>query len=120
MADDSSNSHTYTSDTDSQWEPVSISYSSPSALPPSAEDFRRAISTSATVEELQISDFDPQTQYGAVIDAVKEAAAGAENAQIFRVPVDRTRVEYYIVAVAHAPEAAEKKLVGVVARAVES
>ncbi|RMD43570.1 hypothetical protein DV735_g1487, partial [Chaetothyriales sp. CBS 134920] len=100
-------SHTYTSDTDSQWEP-----------------FKTAISTTAEVEELQVAEFDPQKQYSHVIDAVKQAAGGddpAAQVKIFRLQVDRTRVEYYIVSVSHTRPAADKELlVGVVAKAVES
>ena len=118
----------YTSDMDSDFEPVFFSYASDDL--PSTEDFRKALGVkgdnAGKVEELSVKEFDPRGQYGEIIGKVGEAGveargkrgAGAADAavKIFRVELDGTgtRIEYYIVSVG------ERSLVGVLAKAVES
>ncbi|KAI1626513.1 hypothetical protein EDD37DRAFT_648935 [Exophiala viscosa] len=105
---------TYTSDTDSPFEPVVFSYSG-SKLP-SVSDFEKCLShkghTSGSVEELSTQDFDPRNQYQDIIARVEQAGSG--GVKVFRVEVSRTRAEYYILTLG------ERKLIGVVTKAVES
>ncbi|KAJ9651900.1 hypothetical protein H2198_008829 [Neophaeococcomyces mojaviensis] len=111
---------TYVSDTDSEFEPVFFSYSATTL--PSEEDFRLALGikghNAGKIEELSTKDFDPRGEYKAVIDAVGSVGKGkAKGAvKVFRVEVDDvgTRVQYYVLTVG------ERKLLGVVAKAVES
>lgn len=119
---------TFTSDTDSEFEPVFFSYASDDL--PSVEDFTKALGVkgenAANVVELDVNDFDPRGQYADVIEKVKAAGveergkrgagAGKASAKVFKVQVDGsgTRIEYYIISVG------ERSLVGVVAKAIES
>lgn len=113
---------TYTSDTDSDFEPVFLSYAS-SELP-SVEQFKRVLGmkgeNAARVEEISVKEFDPRGQYSDVVGKVEQAGkletGGKSSVKVFRVEVDGrgTRVEYYVLAVG------ERSLVGVVAKAVES
>lgn len=119
---------TYTSDTDSEFEPVFLSYASDDL--PDVEQFTKVLGVkgenAANIAELSISDFDPRGQYKDVIEKVKSAGveergkrgagAGEPAAKVFKVQLDGsgTRIEYYIVSVG------ERSLVGVVAKAVES
>jgi hypothetical protein len=110
---------TYTSDTDSPFEPVFFSYSGDTL--PSALEFKRCLSKSHSsnreVEQLSVEDFDPREEYKDVIGAVGQAGSeGKADVKVYRVEVSKTRVEYYILAVAEGG----RKLVGVVAKAVES
>lgn len=100
---------TYTSDTDSDFEPVFFSYSG-SGLP-SSKDFEKCMDGRGKAEELSEKGFDPRGHYKQVIDAVKSVGKGVK---IFRVELGGTRVEYYILTVS------DGKLLGVVAKAVES
>ncbi|KAK5072931.1 hypothetical protein LTR64_000659 [Lithohypha guttulata] len=119
---------TFTSDTDSDFEPVFFSYASDSL--PSVEEFKKVLGAKGenadNIEELSFEDFDPRGQYRDVIEKVKQAGedgrgkrgvdldTSGPGAKVFRVENQRARVEYYIVAVG------ERSLVGVVAKAVES
>lgn len=99
-----------------------------------------------SVEELSLKDFDPRGEYTEVVERVKRAGSDAVDekrggvmegrgdaaekggkrgnleagegqsggVKVFRAVVGRTRVEYYVVTVG------ERKLLGVVAKAVES
>ena len=71
----------------------------------------QCLKSNAEVEELTEKEFDPRGQYGEVIGAVKSAGDGVK---IFRAGQSSTRVEYYILTVG------DRKLIGVVAKAVES
>ena len=105
---------TYTSDTDAAFEPCFFSYAATSL--PTVEDFKHCLKAKGNetkVEELSVEDFDPRGEYKEVLDKVEEVGEG-KGVKIFRVEVDRTRVEYYVVTVG------ERKLIGVVAKAVES
>ncbi len=66
------------------------------------------------MEELTIGDFDPRGEYKEVIEAVKKAG-GKGEVKIYRLEVDKTRVEYYVVTTAK-----RGGLIGVVTQAVES
>ncbi|KIW93685.1 uncharacterized protein Z519_06290 [Cladophialophora bantiana CBS 173.52] len=105
---------TYTSDTDSPFEPALFNYSG-SELP-SAEEFAKCLAprSAGPVEELSTRDFDPRGQYGEVIHRVEQAGKGKTRVKVYRVEVSKTRVEYYILTVG------ERMLVGVVTKAVES
>jgi len=111
---------TYVSDTDSDFEPVFLSYAATQL--PTVDDFKLALGVkgknAGNIEELAVKDFDPKGEYKSVIDAVRSVGKGQGEGQVevFRVEVDGagTRVEYYVVTVG------ERKLVGVVAKAVES
>jgi len=105
---------TYTSDTDSPFEPVLLNCSL-DGLPSKAE-FKKALGAKAEqgdVGELSVKDFDPMGQYADIIDRVKSAGDG-KGVKIFRIEVGATRVEYYIVTLGVG------KLVGVYTKAVES
>lgn len=105
-----------------------FSYASDSL--PSVEEFKKVLGAKGenadNIEELSFKDFDPRSQYRDVIEKVKQAGEDGRGkrgvdldnsgpgAKVFRVEIQRARVEYYIVAVG------ERSLVGVVAKAVES
>lgn len=59
-------------------------------------------------------EFDPQSQYKAVVDAVKQAGGG--EVAFFRAKHGSTRVEYYIIGL----DKKAGKVVGLKALAVES
>lgn len=79
---------------------------------------------SDAIETLSPSSFDPKTQYTAVVKAVREAAAASDSSvdesgvdvKVFRVDVGKSRVEYWVLAL----DAADGKIVGLKAKAVES
>ena len=108
---------TYTSDTDSPFEPVLFNYSGSDL--PSAKEFKKALShahkvrgAGAEVEELSVEDFDPRGEYKEIIQRVEQA--GKKGVKVFRVQASSTKVEYYILTVG------ERNLIGVVTKAVES
>lgn len=117
---------TFVSDTDSDFEPMFFSYASDSL--PSTDEFKKVLGVKGEnarhIEEVSQSQFDPRGEYKDVVERVKEAGkeargkrgkgSGEDGARIFRVQVDGTRVEYYVISVG------ERSLVGVVAKAVES
>ncbi|KAK5958215.1 hypothetical protein OHC33_000057 [Knufia fluminis] len=113
---------TYTSDTDSEFEPVFFSYAS-SELP-SVDQFKKVLGVkgenAAGVQEMSVKEFDPRGSYAEAIGKVEQAGKmekdGKSGVKVFRVEVDErgTRVEYYVISVG------ERSLVGVVAKAVES
>lgn len=106
---------TYTSDTDSPFEPVSLNYASDSL--PGVDEFTDSLGAKAPrqgdVEELSVQDFDPRGQYKEIIERVEKAGSG-KGVKIFRIELGTTRVAYYIVTVG------DRKLVGVSTTAVES
>ncbi|KAK6369311.1 hypothetical protein LTS17_009652 [Exophiala oligosperma] len=109
---------TYTSDTDSPFEPVVFDYAD-SALP-TAQQFQKCLqrkthgaASSGSVEELSTSEFDPRGEYKDIIVRVEQAGKSSK-VRVFRVEVGATRVEYYIITVG------DRMLVGVVTKAVES
>jgi hypothetical protein len=65
------------------------------------------------VSSVKQKEFDPQGQYGKVVDAVR--SVGGEVV-FFRVELGGTRAEYYVVAV----DGKEGRVVGLKAKAVES
>lgn len=64
------------------------------------------------VEEVKQKGFE--TQYKKVIDAVKQAGNG--DVKVFKVEIDGTRAEYYVVTV----DEKERRVVGLKALSVES
>jgi predicted aspartyl protease len=64
------------------------------------------------VEEVKQKSFE--TQYKKVIDAVKQAGNG--DVKVFKVEIDGTRAEYYVVTV----DEKERRVVGLKALSVES
>ncbi|OAL39114.1 hypothetical protein AYO20_01432 [Fonsecaea nubica] len=109
---------TYTSETDSPFEPVLFNYSG-SELP-KPEEFVNCLTPTKSgdggpvVEELNVGDFDPRGQYGEVVQRVEQAGKGKAGVKVYRVEMSKTRVDYYILTVG------ERMLVGVVTKAVES
>lgn len=73
-------------------------------------------SSSSSVDTLKPKDWDPRGQYSAVTSAVEEAAAGGAEVQVFRVEIDHTRVEYWIVK----GDKEGERIVGFKVKAVES
>lgn len=106
---------TFASDTDSDFEPVLFSYASDQL--PGVGDFRNVLGArgaqSSGIEELDVQSWDPTGAYRDVVEKVNEAGGGA-GVKVFRVELGATRVEYYVLTVG------ESKLLGVVAKAVES
>ncbi|KAL6247956.1 hypothetical protein RBB50_005304 [Rhinocladiella similis] len=110
---------TYTSETDSPFEPVVFNYADTSL--PSATQFEKCLhhkirhnDASGGVEELTTSEFDPRGEYKDIIARVEQASNNGAGVKVFRVQFSETRVAYYIVTVG------ERMLVGVVTKAIES
>lgn len=76
-------------------------------------DLKKLLGGEVDVEQVAQERFEEQ--YKKVMDAVKQAGKG-EEARVFRVTVDETRAEYYVVAV----DVEQGKLVGLKALSVES
>lgn len=110
-------SATYTSDTDSSFEPVSFDYDG-SELP-SAQEFEKLVAKAsgnngpARWKELSEGEFDPRGEYVDVVKKVK-GVVEREEVKVFRVGKGKTRAEYYVVGLGGG------KVVGVRAEAVES
>ncbi|OBT69698.1 hypothetical protein VE03_00750 [Pseudogymnoascus sp. 23342-1-I1] len=68
------------------------------------------------IEILDISQWDKHGSYKPIVDAIRDATAGAD-VRVYRVPRDATRVEYWVVG---AQEGEEGRLVGAKALSVES
>jgi len=109
---------TYTSDTDSPFEPALFSYSETEL--PGAQDFEKVLSHTRhgkgddEVEEINVDDFDPRGDYKEIIRRVEQAGKGTKGVKVFRVQVSSTKVEYYILTIG------DRSLIGVVTKAVES
>jgi hypothetical protein len=73
--------------------------------------------TRAQIEIQDPADWDPQGQYGELLDAVREAGKG-NDVRVYRIGKDGTRVEYWLVTTEGKGKNA--KLVGVKALAIES
>lgn len=110
-------SATYTSDTDSPFEPVSFEYEGTEL--PSSEEFEKLVAKAsgnngpARAEELSVSEFDPRGEYEDVVKKVEGVVDGGE-VKVFRVARGTTRAEYYLVGLGGG------RLLGVRAEAVES
>jgi len=63
----------------------------------SVGDLKKLLGHGEKVEELSIKEWDPKGQYKKIVDAVKEAAEG--EVKVFRVDLEGSRVEYYVVGV---------------------
>lgn len=101
----------YVSDADEPFKPVALKYSGSDAVP-SLDDFTKLTQTKGRVTSIDQKDFDPQGQYSKIVELVKSAGSG--EVAFFKVELDSTRLEYYIVSVA------DGKIVGLKAKAVES
>lgn len=108
---------TYTSDTDSSFEPVCFDYDG-SELP-SAQAFEKLVAKAsgndgpARAEELSVREFDPRDEYGEVVKKV-EGVVEAGKVKVFRVERGKTRAEYFVVGLV------DGRVMGVRAEAVES
>ncbi|CAE7025945.1 hypothetical protein CFE70_003688 [Pyrenophora teres f. teres 0-1] len=98
----------YVSDADEPFEPVALSFEGSSV---SADNLKKLVG-SDKVEEVQGTGFE--SQYKKIVDAVKQAGDG--TVKVFRVELEGTRAEYYVVTV----DEKEGRLVGLKALAVES
>jgi hypothetical protein len=98
----------YISDSDEPFEPVALEFEGGNV---SADDLKKLVG-SDSVEEVKGTGFE--SQYKKVIDAVKQAGNG--SVKVFRVELEGTRAEYYVVAV----DDKEGRIVGLKALAVES
>lgn len=112
-------STTYTSDTDSAFEPAFFSYASHEL--PDVATFRKVLGVKggeeSEVERLSVEEWDRRGEYKEVSGKVGEVGKGEGGdgkVVVFRVGNGGTRVEYYVLAVG------ERKLIGVVTKAVES
>lgn len=83
-----------------------------------------ASNISSSIETISEKSFDPRKQYSGVIKAVRAAASASSSdanesdvdVKIYRVELDQSRVEYWVVAL----DSAEGRIVGLRAKAVES
>ncbi|KAH7392779.1 hypothetical protein BKA66DRAFT_458282 [Pyrenochaeta sp. MPI-SDFR-AT-0127] len=99
----------YTSDADEPFEPVALTFDGGDV---SADDLKKLIGGDKNVEEVKQKTFE--SQYSKVIDAVKKAGNG--QVKVFKVDIDRTRAEFYVVTV----DEKEDRIVGLKALSVES
>jgi predicted aspartyl protease len=76
------------------------------------DDLKELLGGDKDVEEVKGSSFEKQ--YKKVVDAVKEAGNG--DVKVFKVQIDGTRAEFYVVAV----DEKEGRVVGLKALSVES
>ncbi|OAA71198.1 hypothetical protein ISF_01749 [Cordyceps fumosorosea ARSEF 2679] len=106
----------YTSDADEPFEPVSLKYTGDGGLP-DEEEFAKLIEhwdvAGADISIMDPVDWDAQGEYGAVIEAVRDASRG-NDVRVYRVVRDKTRVEYWVVT------REGGRVVGVKALAIES
>jgi hypothetical protein len=76
------------------------------------DDLKKLLGGNKDVEEVKPKGFE--SQYKKVVDAVKEAGNG--EVKVFKVQIDGTRAEYYVVGV----DEKEGRVVGLKALSVES
>jgi hypothetical protein len=76
------------------------------------DDLKKLLGGDKDVEEVKPKGFE--SQYKKVIDAVKEAGNG--EVKVFKVQIDGTRAEYYVVGV----DEKDGRIVGLKALSVES
>ncbi|KAJ4410500.1 hypothetical protein N0V91_001986 [Didymella pomorum] len=98
----------YVSDADEPFEPVALGFSGDSV---SASDLKKLLGQDK-VEEVKEKGFE--TQYKNVFNAVKKAGNG--EVKVFRIDLESTRAEYYVVSI----DREGGKLVGLKALSVES
>ncbi|KZM18831.1 hypothetical protein ST47_g10160 [Ascochyta rabiei] len=99
----------YVSDADEPFEPVALEFSGDEIT---AGDLAKLIGGDKEVEEHKAKGFE--TQYKTVIDAVKKAGNG--QVKVFRVELEGTRAEYYVVSI----DKEGGKVIGLKALSVES
>ncbi|KFH48627.1 hypothetical protein ACRE_004840 [Hapsidospora chrysogenum ATCC 11550] len=106
----------YVSDTDEQFEGVSLRWNGEDGLPDEVE-FAKLINhpqpSNAEVEIMDPTDWDRKGQYNKLLEAVRQASQG-NDVRVYRVTWDRTRVEYWLIT------RADGQIVGAKALAVES
>ncbi|KAI0137239.1 hypothetical protein BJ170DRAFT_678090 [Xylariales sp. AK1849] len=111
----------YVSDADEPFVPVCLKWDEGGKGLPDEEEFASLIShpspSSAQIEIQDPADWDPQGQYGNILDAVRQAGKG-NDVRVYRIAKDGTRVEYWVVTTEGEGQAA--RLVGVKALGVES
>ncbi|KAF2404930.1 hypothetical protein EJ06DRAFT_525500 [Trichodelitschia bisporula] len=100
----------YVSEADEPFEPVSLKWSRDVEL--SEGEFGKLIGDKA--EKIKQEDFDSQGEYAKVVDAVGKAGDG--KLHFFKVVLDGTRVEYFVVSVDKKGE----RVVGLKALSIES
>ena len=109
----------YVSETDEAFEPILLTYYGDGL--PNGEELGKSLgmkgANTREIEVMTVDEWDPRHQYEEVIGKVKDAGkhkGGNGEVKAYRVGLDRTRVEYYLLTVV------ERGLVGVKAKAVES
>ena len=78
------------------------------------DEFGKLIEHESEVSTLSAKEFDPQGEYGEVMDAGNKSGHG--KTRIYRVEHDKTRLEYYVVSF----DKEGGRVVGLKAKAVES
>ncbi|KAF2712162.1 hypothetical protein K504DRAFT_373647 [Pleomassaria siparia CBS 279.74] len=101
----------YTSDADEPFEVVSLSFTGDTVT---AAKLKSLVGHAADFESISEKDFDPKGQYAKVLEAVKKAGNG--KVKVFRVQLEGSRCEYWVVSV----DIEEERLVGLKALSVES
>ena len=125
----------YTSEADEPFEPVSLkwdgknmpsestlSHVRPRLRQPTndcwftrdSDEFKDLVGHCSNVSTLSLHEFDPNSDYKEVLQAVEKAGDG--KARIFRLEQGRSRAEYYVVGY----DQKGKRVVGLKAKAVES
>ncbi|KAI9754928.1 MAG: hypothetical protein M1815_005358 [Lichina confinis] len=115
----------YTSESDEPFEPVSLQCDASKGWP-DEKQFLSLIDhpgKDAQVSILAPDEFDPKDRYGEVMQAVQAAVGGGRGADGDKVPVkvyqvthDKTRAEYYVVAL----DKKGSRIMGLKARSVET
>ncbi|GAB1313146.1 hypothetical protein MFIFM68171_03356 [Madurella fahalii] len=111
----------YVSDADEPFEAVALGWDETGKGLPDEEEFAGLIQhwdpKNADVGIMDPVDWDPNGQYGEVIDAVREAGQG-NDVRVYRLALGGVRAEYWVLTTEG--KGKEAKLVGVRALAVES
>ncbi|CAI6339609.1 unnamed protein product [Periconia digitata] len=103
----------YVSDADEPFEPVALNFDG-GGDGLDAQQLGTLLSHSGSVTQLKVDEWDPKKQYKAIVDAVRKAAGGSDDIKVFKVELEGTRAEYYVVGVV------EGKVLGLKALSVES
>ena len=106
--------HTYVSDADEAFEPVSLTREKGHSGSLEVKEVAHLAGAKETaVEKISMDDFDPRGQYKEVIKAVEQASKGEVTA--WKVGQSSTRVEYWLLGLS-----GDGHVVGARAKAVES
>ncbi|KAI1179755.1 hypothetical protein F4777DRAFT_531836 [Nemania sp. FL0916] len=115
----------YVSDADEPFVPVCLNWiEARNGLPDESEFAQLIHHPSPEDPKIDITIMDPaewdtQGQYKELIDAVTQAGKG-NDVQVYRVPKDDVRVEYWVITTVEEEDPEDNKIVGVKAAAVES